>query len=112
MKISRLIIDSPELIQLAEQVSKFMTPDYTNHSSEMIIVASEVFKLRTSSDQWNMVTLKLVDSKIHVDILGVGGKSGFLGLSLGSESGFVKSMTRQLNFICDLNKYTLQNRIE
>ena len=76
----------------------------------MIVIAAEVYKLRTSSDQLNMVIIKLVDSQLHIDIIGAAGKGKF-GLSLWSESGFVNSMNREIRNICDLNKLTVTKRI-
>ncbi|MFT5858902.1 MAG: hypothetical protein ACI865_000996 [Flavobacteriaceae bacterium] len=115
MKLLKLVVDSPDIVPFANQVKKSFRLDYMNQSADMLLMASEVYKFRNSATQMNMVVMKFVDGKIHVDIIGAAGTAGFLGvlgISLWSESGFVKSMKRTMENICALNNIDVKERYD
>ncbi|MEP0262904.1 DUF6054 family protein [Dokdonia sp.] len=110
MKFSRFELETIDIKPLANAISSQMDRSYVNETDEMIIIASETYKLRTNSTQMNMVIVKKVNSKSYVDIIGAAGGTGILNISLWAESGFVRSTLKQLEEYCSLHgiRYTKQ----
>lgn len=80
MKLLKLKVATSELQQFADQVSKALSIDYSNQSTDMVAIASEIYKFRTNSAQLNIVILKRVESQIHIDIIGALVRQGYLEL--------------------------------
>jgi len=73
---------------------------YKKETAQMILFAEEQYKLRTNSYQMNMVVFSLENDAILIDIIGAAGGSGMLNISLWSESGFTKNMTKYIEKYC------------
>lgn len=103
MRFSRFEVKTSKIRPLAQFVTSNMEICYSNETDDMIIIASEKYKLRTNSTQMNMIIVKKSFKSCYVDIIGAAGGTGILNFSLWAESGFVKSAYKSLREYCSTN---------
>ena len=108
MQISKLKITNVLQEQLISYLTGSILFDYINISTETTILAIEEYYLRTNSQQLNLIIIKVVDSDLHIDVIGAGGGAGILGLNWGSEESFAKKAIKDLKDFCKTMGETLE----
>ena len=108
MKIAIFELEYSDLNRISQVFANSIEKQsYVNTSDSMTIIATEQYKLRTNSAQWNMVVLKKEGHKIRVDIIGAAGGTGIFNISLWAESSFVKRLGGRLQAFCANEKIGL-----
>jgi hypothetical protein len=110
MELVKLEIETEDIILFSNLISEEIVPTYWKQSDDMIVMSTEQFRMRTTSQQLNMVCLQLVDSKLEIDLIGAAGGSGIFNLNLGSEWSFTRKLARKIVRYCDVHGYEVSTR--
>lgn len=96
MHVAKFEIDSSNLDQIVNHLIEFIDFDYENHSTDMSVLASEDRNFTNSSSQFNLIILKVSNSRLFIEVVGAAGGTGLLNIDWGSEKGFIKKVEKQL----------------
>ena len=108
MKIQSVRIINHDIDSVTKFLEQNIKLNYYSKVENMSILCSEKFYLRTESTQMNMVVLKRHYDDVIIDIIGAGGGVSILGISLWSESGFIKEIIAKLTEYCQKNALKLE----
>ncbi|WP_343748474.1 hypothetical protein [Fluviicola sp.] len=103
MKKITLHIESDDLEQLAAVGIAYFNSfnnKYIKQTKDMVLAASEVYKMRNGSTQMNMLVLYR-ENGITIDIMGAAGGTGVFNWSWGSEAGFTREMAIRYKNYCE-----------
>jgi hypothetical protein len=112
MKISKLQLSDKNPDAIVEFLLQEMTFDYENHSTDMYVLAKEVYYFRTKSKQLNMIVLKMKNSVMEIDLIGCAGGRGLLNITFGSEASFVSNAQELLQRYAREKDLKLEERSE
>lgn len=101
MKIKEIKLETADLEAIHLMLRDEIEISYSNRTTDLIILTSEAFKLRTQSTQLNMIVLKQENNSILVDIIGAAGGAGILNYSWGSEAGFIHRIFKTFQLYCE-----------
>ena len=95
MKVENITLWSSDLADLEAYLRNEFRVEYYNSTKDMFMIAFEDFFFRTNSKQLEMIVAKLVGKHIEIDVIGAGGKTGWLiSWDWGSENAFIQRFKR------------------
>lgn len=108
MVTSKFRLSSDDLDKTVNFFAENLDFEYESHSMDMSILAGEEYHLRNDSTQLNLIIVKLINSKILVDVIGGAGGSGIFNLNWGSEKSYIKRVSKVLKKYCTENNYQIE----
>lgn len=112
MKISKYKISTTDIDKLVNYLAEELSFDYENSNDDMCLLVSEEFYFRNNSTQVNMVIVKRDDYSLYVDVIGGGGGTGLFNISLWSEKGYIKRVSKVLNKFIEEFGLTLEELLK
>ncbi len=100
MKVTQFTIQSDVFDELAKHLSAEIEHKHTYRSADTVLLAGEEYRFRTNSAQFYYIAVRRDAGNTFVEINCGGGGEGFWGITWGSETAFISSVSEKIYDFC------------